>query len=299
MHRHIIYIVNPISGTGNKGMVEQFIESRTKAAGISFSIYPSVASGDYSFLHQTIEEEKCTDVVIAAGDGTINGVINSLRNLDLQFGILPCGSGNGLAFGAHLPKNMTKALAIIFKGQSAWTDAFQVNDHFGCMICGLGLDAKVAHDFANDPARGLKTYIKKTIANFFAARPYSFEIITPEEKIITEAFFVSVANSNQFGNNFTIAPQAKLSDGLLDIVIVTRQSKISALVETIKQLGGFNTLIQKKIGDSNAAVLYFQTDSLKILNPASAPLHIDGDPVETAEVMDISIIKNCFRLIYP
>src|SRR5689334_4081401 len=97
MSRRIIYIINPISGTKKKHGLQSLIEEETKKRGFSFQVFPSVASGDYSFLYPIIKEQKITDVVIAGGDGTINQVISSLMNLDVNFGIIPCGSGNGLA----------------------------------------------------------------------------------------------------------------------------------------------------------------------------------------------------------
>src|SRR4051812_5190023 len=98
MKRNLLYLVNPISGTGNKTSVEQVIRKKTSDAGLEFDIYPSVESGDYSFLFPIIKERKFTDVVIAGGDGTINHAVNSLHKIHLAFGIVPCGSGNGLAF---------------------------------------------------------------------------------------------------------------------------------------------------------------------------------------------------------
>jgi YegS/Rv2252/BmrU family lipid kinase len=299
MARHLLYIVNPISGTRNKGVLHPLIEEKTTAASLRYSMASSVANGDYTHLQKEILVNKVTDVIIAGGDGTINGVIDGLKNLDVTFGILPCGSGNGLAFGAKLPKDVNRALDIVFTGKKQWTDAYEVNGQFACMLCGLGFDAQVAHDFARDPNRGLTTYIRKTIARFFSAKVYPFAISSGDESLDTEAFFISIANSNQFGNNFTIAPKASMTDGLLDVVIVAKQSKLSLLLQTIRQVGGFNQLYKARIGDSKAAVLYFQTEALYIKNPLLAPLHIDGDPAETAEEIDVKVLKNCFKLIYP
>jgi diacylglycerol kinase family enzyme len=226
-------------------------------------------------------------------------VINSFKDFDVQFGILPAGSGNGLAFGAKLPKNIDKALDIVFAGSSEWTDAYEINGQFACMLCGLGFDAQVAHAFSNNPTRGLTTYIRKAITNFFSASAYPFTIQTGDDVLEIEALFISIANSNQFGNNFTIAPKASLTDGLLDVVIVSKQTKLRMLMETIKQAGGFNKLYTEKIADAKASVLYFQTDKLFIKNPLLAPLHIDGDPAKTAEEINVKILKSCFRLIYP
>jgi YegS/Rv2252/BmrU family lipid kinase len=299
VNRHILYIINPISGTSDKGKVKQVIEEATKAAAITYSIYPSVASGDYSFLKPVIHEEHVTDVVIAGGDGTLNAVVNELRNEPVQFGIIPLGSGNGLAFSAEIPKNVTAALEIIFKGNSRLTDAFTINGRFACMLCGLGFDAEVAHDFAHDPNRGLTTYIKKTISHFITATTHPFEIETEGEKFHTDAYFICIANSNQFGNHFTIAPQASLTDGLLDIVIVTKQNKLSLLLQVLRQVTGYVDLQEVKVINKEAAVVYFQTEKVKVLNPGLAPLHIDGEPVETGEEFSFTVLKQAFKLIYP
>jgi YegS/Rv2252/BmrU family lipid kinase len=297
--RKLLYIVNPISGTHNKGGLRSLIESSTKASGIPFEIHSSVANGDYSFLEPLIDEQHFTDIVIAGGDGTVNQVVNSLKATDVRFGILPCGSGNGLAFSAGIPKNYGKALSIIFKGKCEWTDAFLVNDKFACMLCGIGFDAQVAHDFANDPRRGLATYVRKTISNFIAAKAYHFKLELAKRSFETDAFFISIANSNQFGNHFTIAPRASLTDGLLDVVIMTHQSKLSMLLQTIRQVTGFNPLQEVELLNEKAGILYFQTDSISISNPASAPMHIDGDPVLTENKIEVKMLKKHFKLIFP
>jgi diacylglycerol kinase (ATP) len=299
MPRHIIYIINPISGTRTKKDLQQFIEKRTVEKNILFQVFPSVASGDYSFLHSIIKEQKITDVVIAGGDGTVSQVVNSLMDCNVNFGIIPCGSGNGLAYAANIPKQPAKALDIIFHGKASLTDGFYINQQFACMLCGLGFDAKVAHDFAQQPKRGLLTYVKQVVKNFFSAITYSFELQIGERKVQTDAYFISIANSNQFGNNFTIAPKASLSDGLLDIVIVTNQSKLSVLLQTLKQVRGNNKLQPVTAIDNQKGVIYFQTDKFQISNLSQAPLHIDGDPAETTDILLIEVKKKCFWLIQP
>ncbi len=298
MRRKLLYIINPISGTGNKKSVADLLRKKTTEKNIPFEIFPSVASGDYSFLVPIIAEKQITDVVIAGGDGTVSQVVHSLAGCRVNFGIIPCGSGNGLAYTAGIPKAKPSAADMIFTGKPVAVDAFYINDHFGCMLCGLGFDAKVAEDFAKQPARGLATYIKQVVKNFFTAKTYAFELTVNDTTFTTDAFFISIANSNQFGNNFTIAPEASLTDGLLDIVIVTNQSKLALLMEVIKQVRGKNKL-QKSVIEMKKGIMYFQTDRLKIKNLSNAPLHIDGDPAETPEVLDISVRKKFFKLIQP
>jgi YegS/Rv2252/BmrU family lipid kinase len=299
MTRKIIYIINPISGTRSKKSLRSVIEEKTKQKNIPYKIFPSVASGDYSFLHDIIKKEKFTDVVIAGGDGTVSQVVGSLMNSEINFGIIPCGSGNGLAFALKISKQPAKALEIIFSGNPVLIDGFLVNGQFACMLAGLGFDAKVAHDFTNEPKRGLITYIKLSLKNFFSMKAHQFELQSGDLNFKTDAYFISIANSNQFGNNFTIAPKASLSDGLLDVVILTDQNKVSFVLETLKQLAGLNKPLALSLVKKKRGVIYFQTEKLKIVNHSLAPLHIDGEPAETPDQVKIEIKKNCFRLIQP
>ena len=297
MLQRIIYIINPIAGTRTKKDLQQFIEQKTMEQGIPFHVFPSVASGDYSFLRSIIKEEKITDVVIAGGDGTISQVVSSLMKDEVNFGIIPCGSGNGLALTAKIPKQPAKALDIIFTGEASAIDGFYVNKKFACMLCGIGFDAKVAHEFAQQPKRGLKTYATLVSKNFFSISPYRFTVKSNELEFSTEAFFISIADSNQFGNNFTIAPKALLSDGLLDIVVVKKATKPVLLYNLFKQI--FAGKLNKIESSLNLPVIYFQTKEISIKNSGNAPMHIDGDPAETPEQLKIEVSKKCFKLIQP
>lgn len=294
MGRKIVFLLNPISGTGNKSDIRRLIERKTTAAGIAFEILETNAEGRYEVIRAKIAEEGVTDVVIAGGDGTINSVVNDLKDTGVCFGIIPCGSGNGLAFSAGISKNPKKALDLIFTGTPSFTDAFTINNKFSCMLSGLGFDAQVAHDFAKQNKRGLITYVKQTFIQYLKAKPYHFGITANGVSLITEAFFISIANSNQFGNHFTIAPEASLNDGLLDIVVMPKMNKTLMLLAVLQQIrrGKVNEMNYAKKG-----IIYFQTKSLHIKNSGSAPLHIDGDPRSTAPAFDIRIIPDAFRLI--
>lgn len=295
MNRKLIYFINPISGTKGKKLLKEIIQKKTSEKKFRFEILHTNAEGNYAYLKEKIAAEKITDVIVCGGDGTVNQIANTLQGVDINIGIVPMGSGNGLAFAAKIPKVVGKALDVIFAGKANYIDAFYINKKFSCMLCGLGFDAQVAHDFAKQKKRGLTTYVKQSTKNFFKAKPYSFQLIINGHNISTDAYFISIANSNQFGNNFTIAPKASLSDGLLDIVIVNRMSKLRLLWAVVRQLryGKPGT-----IGDKNK-IHYFQSKELSILNPHLAPLHIDGDPAATAESFEIKIIEKAFRLLAP
>lgn len=296
MERKIIYLINPISGTKGKQQLIELIRKRTAARLVPFEILPTVADGNYSFLEEKIKEEKVTDIAICGGDGSVNQVVNSLAALPVNFGIIPMGSGNGLALSAGIPRKSEKALDVLFEGTARPVDGFKVNKQFACMLCGLGFDAGVAHEFALQPKRGLGTYASLTTKNFFSAKAYPFQVEANKLSFNTEAFFISVANSNQFGNNFTIAPKASLSDGLLDIVIVKKVAKPMLLFNVMKQvLTGQISSIENSL---KSPVIYFQTSELRIRNLAEAPLHIDGEPRESMADMRIKVLPQYFNLIH-
>jgi len=304
MSRNIIYLINPISGTRGKLSLQEMIRQKTQEKGIPYSILPTNAEGDYAFLIPFIEQTAVTDIIVCGGDGTVSAVAAALAGVDVRVGIIPMGSGNGLAFAAGIPKDVEKALEIVFAAKAAPIDGFLINGQFSCMLCGIGFDAKVAEEFAGQAKRGLQTYIRVTLTNFFSARAFPFRLHIPSDNshdpsFGEEAFFISIANGNQFGNNFTIAPKASLHDGLLDIVIAKKTNRLRFLLSVIRQVMGGYRVQPKPGGKGREKILYFQTANLVIENPGEAPLHIDGDPKPSAREFHISIVPDAIRLIQP
>jgi len=298
MERKIVYLVNPISGTQKKDEIKDLIIEVSNRRNVIFEIIPTNASGNYDFLKDKIISENITDVVIVGGDGTVNQIVNAIyKSVDVNFGIIPVGSGNGLAYAAGIPKKPKDALNYLFMGSPKYVDAFTINNNFSCMLSGIGFDAQVAQDFAASSSRGLLTYTHQSLLNFFKAQPYQFEVTVDGFTFFTESYFISIANGNQFGNNVTIAPLADLSDGLLDIVIVQKMSKAKLPFAILNQIRGNNKLQELVEEISTKNVLYFQTSSLTINNLKLAPLHIDGEPTTTAQEIQIRVLKDCFKLI--
>ena len=299
MNRKILSFINPASGPKRRPLLQSIITDKTLEQQIPFEIEFTNAAADYPWLADKIKNEGFTDVVICGGDGTINQVVSYLLDSEINVGIIPLGSGNGLALAARIPRNIQKALQIIFTGNPTFVDSFFINEKFSCMLCGVGFDAQVAHDFAKQPQRGLATYVKQSVKNFIKAEPYQFDITHEGITFSTEAYFISVANSNQFGNNFTIAPQASLHDGLLDVIVVKKMSKARMVWTVLKQIRSGVVGTQEDVNFHKREVMYFQTDKLIIHNHQLAPLHIDGDPAETDKKFKIEILQDAFKLIIP
>lgn len=299
MKRKMVFLLNPTSGTKTKEDLKNYLIRRTSAAGFRWQFLDSRADGNYDELKPEINEKIISDVVVVGGDGTVSAVAESLMGLDVNIGIIPVGSGNGLARAAGIPMKPSKALDIIFNNRSKLIDGFYINRQFSCMLSGIGFDAAVAHSFAKKSKRGLYTYTKESLLQFFKAEPFQFEIILPNFSFYSDAFFISIANGNQFGNNFTIAPKASLNDGLIDIVIVQKMPKAALPFAIIKQISGNNELEEMVEKISKKNIVYFQVPNITIKNINNAPLHVDGDPKETAEIFDIQIVPNALRLLMP
>ncbi len=299
MSRKILFFINPISGTKSKLHLEEKITGKCEEKGVAFEILFTSKEGDYGFLYEKITRENVTDIAIAAGDGSLRPIVSSVLNLPVNIGIIPLGSGNGLARTAGIPGSVDKAIDVILAGKSSPTDAFLINGQLSTHVCGLGFDAKVAHDFSESENRGLNSYTKIALKNFRSAKTYPFIIESDKKSFEVEAFLIAIANSNQFGNNFKVAPKASICDGLLDIVVVKKSGKAQAVLSFIKQVvsGKTKSVYSKHFNKNN--ILYFQTDKIKIENPRFAPLHIDGDPAESFKEFSIQVLPSAYKLIHP
>ncbi len=297
--RSFLYIINPISGTRGKQKTFDDVHLAHAANGLPYQFIETNAAGDYHAIKEKIIAENISDVIICGGDGTVNQIVNAMGNIDVNFGIVPLGSGNGLALTAGISRNISKALQVVFAGKAKPVDGFMINDSFSCMLCGLGFDALIAKEFSLQKKRGLKTYMRQIFKYFPGAKAYPFSLRIKGVEIKTSAYFISVANSNQFGNHMKIAPKASLSDGLIDIVVVQKMIKPKLMFNLFIQMffGRVETQLRRKYNPRN--ILYFQTDKLEIDNPTMAPLHIDGDPAETSEKFVIKILKHRFNLLQP
>ncbi len=297
MSRKFIFFINPISGTSTKKNLPGIIKQRCGEKNFPYEILNTNAKGEYAYLKEKADKNQVTDIIICGGDGTISKIVSFLLHSNISIGIIPLGSGNGLAFTAGIPANIHKALDIIFDNNAMWIDGFYINEEFSCMLCGLGFDAVVAHNFAKQPGRGLVTYLSEAIKNFANSKTYNFSLEINGEKFDSKAYFISFANSNQFGNHVTIAPKASLCDGLTDVVIVQEMNKPKLIYSLLKQI--FSGKPSANYDKEQNNILYYQASTIQVENKDMAPLHIDGEPAETQKEF---LIKNCpraFKLLQP
>jgi diacylglycerol kinase (ATP) len=297
--RRIAFLINPISGTSAKEGLEQMLTGICSNEGLTYQVFYTARTTTADLLKMQLHDFGATDLVVCGGDGTVNLAASAVFQTGIHLGIIPVGSGNGLARTASIPLNPAKAFEVVLKGKLQPTDGFEVNGTFACMLSGIGLDAEVAERFSHSHRRGLITYTTQALIQFFKTQPVQFEVEIDGFRFFTDAFFISVANSNQFGNNVTIAPLASLSDGLLDVIIVQKMPKATLPFALLGQLRHNHHMKNwaEKIGKH--CILYFQTPAITIGNPKHAPIHIDGDPYPAGDKVHYKIMPKAFDLWVP
>lgn len=222
MKKRILILINPISGTGKQTraikIMNQCIDYQKFDTEIAYSQY----KGHMSVLAQNAAENNYDAVVVVGGDGSINEAAQGLIGTETALGIIPIGSGNGLARHLKIPLQIKSAIERINAFKTDQIDTASINNHQFVSIAGIGFDAHIAKQFDISGKRGLWNYTRISVREFFRFSSQKYYLSIDEKDYEEEAFMVVFANANQFGNNFVISPQGKINDGLLDICIVQK-----------------------------------------------------------------------------
>lgn len=273
--------MNPISGTTAKTEIPHLIEARLDKSRFDHSIIETRYPGHATEIARDAVHEG-TDIVIAiGGDGTANEVGRALAHTQAAMGIIPCGSGNGLARHLMLPMDIGKAIDIINESEIHKLDYGLINGIPFFCTCGMGFDAYISMKFAEAGKRGLMTYVENILIEGLKYKPETYKIVDETGTNTYKAFLVSIANASQYGNNAYIAPQASMSDGLLDVIIMEPFDLLEAPQISIDM---FNKTL-----DKNSKIKTFKTKKIKITRNKPGLIHYDGDPVMAGTDIEISI----------
>lgn len=249
--------------------------------------HPKQAS---EFTREAVQQS--FDAVIAVGgDGTVNEVANELVNTQTALGIIPSGSGNGLARHHRVPFDHRKALQVILENRICNHDAIRINDHLSVNVSGIGFDAHVAHLFGKNGKRGFSSYVKLVLKEF---NDYNESLITIETAGARKEYkmmLTAIANGSQFGNNARIAPLADTNDGLADISVVRKMGLI--------QLPEFFYRVFTGNAAKSPHAVCLQQPDYTITCEKALPLHIDGEPCGTAHQFRVTAIQSAFKFIKP
>ena len=278
----MLFIVNPISGKGRKARIIAHLEKK----GLK------IVCTEYAGHAEILAREAAERVIVAVGgDGTVNEVARGIVGTDKILGIIPCGSGDGLALHLGISRYYKQALRTIIKGNVQKIDSGLINGRPFFSVCGTGFDAVVSERFAKSGKRGLKNYIKLGLKTWKEYAPEKYKIEIDGNAFEIEASLLTIGNSSQWGNNAKIAPLADISDGVLDMTAVDRFSII--------EMPTLALLLMTGRLDKNSLVHCYRGRHIKILRTTGGPAHADGDWFSAGTSIDIRILPYSLNVIVP
>jgi len=281
--RKIAFIINPVSGTTSKAEMPSMIESIIDKSKYDVCIKFTTCAGNGHELAKGFVAEGYDIVVSVGGDGTMNEIASALTETNTALGLIPCGSGNGLARHLGIPLDHKQAIALFNDCKIIKMDYGKANDVKFFCTCGAGFDAHIGHTFASAGKRGFLTYLRSIFTEFRKYKPKKYKFKTEEGKFKKKAFLVTFANASQYGNNAYIAPNADIQDGLIDVCILEPFPKFRALGIGFK-------LMSKKI-DKCRYVQIMQTDKVRIKTKKNVVFHYDGEPCIMDRKVKISAVQ--------
>jgi len=291
LKKTITFIINPISGNIDKENFPLLIKKNIDLKKFDCEALFTESSVHTLLLAKEAVAKKRTIIVAVGGDGTINNIAKYVKSSPSLFAMIPMGSGNGLARHLNIPMNKQRALQIINNLKTTTIDTAKANDDFFINIAGAGFDAHVSKLFASTGNRGLWSYVNISMNEFIKYKPVNYKFFIDGKEYNEDAFLICVANGSQFGNNAVIAPEADLSDGMLEISLIKPFHKMSM------PFIGFD-LFSKKFNSSRFVKTY-KGKNIIIKRPDADVMNIDGEPVMMDKDIDIRIEPSSINVIVP
>ncbi len=286
---HVTFIINPISGTRSKEQIPEMIGSLLDESRFQCEIEYTEYRGHAAEIARQCASNHVDVVAAVGGDGTVNEVARSLVHTETALGIVPCGSGNGLARHLCIPMETERALQIINSCQIESFDYGVINDLPFFCTCGMGFDAFISLKFAEGHKRGPITYVENVLKEGLKYKPETYEIRDDSGIISHKAFLIACANASQYGNNAYIAPGATMKDGELDVIIMEPFSMLDA-----PQIAA--DLFMRTL-NNNSKIKQFRTRSIHIHRNHPGAIHYDGDPIMTGQDIDVHIEPLGLRIV--
>ena len=289
--KQITFIVNPISGILDKRQIVEWGNRKLDKDAYEAKFVRTEHAGHAVEIAAREAEAGAYAVVAVGGDGTINEIARSLVHTQTALGIIPCGSGNGLARHLQIPLDPRRAISVLNEENVDTIDYGTINGTPFFCTCGVGFDAFVSLQFSKAGRRGPLTYLQKTLLESLRYRPRTYELEMDGYTARYKAFLIACGNASQYGNNAYITPQATVDDGLLDVTILEPFTALDVPALAYQ-------LFHKTI-DQNSRIKTFRCQRLKIHRRRPGVVHYDGDPVMMGEDIEVDIVKHGLRVLVP
>jgi YegS/Rv2252/BmrU family lipid kinase len=288
-----LFVLNPKAGRKkNVQDLVAYIDSKMSKSGRTYEFAFTTGAGDATRIAADGADEGFDVVVAVGGDGTVNEVASGLINKKTALGIIPLGSGNGIARSLSIPQMMPESISSLILNRIKIIDVGIINDKYFIGVAGCGYDALVGQKFDQFGARGPLPYFFISVREYFSYQCQKYTIILDEEALQTAALLVTFANTREFGNGAVIAPNADPADGYLDVCIMKPQSPLGA-IRAASML--FNNSIDEHPGliTRKCQKVMLRSESEDIY------VHRDGEPDKNANELNVQIVKRALRVCTP
>lgn len=286
--QRMLFIINPISGGKNKDYIPDLINKNIDHSKFDVQIVFSERRGHAA----EITAQGNFDIYVAVGgDGTLNEVASKLVHSTSSMGILPLGSGNGLARHMGISMDIPTAIQQLNNASISVIDTCTCNGHTFINMAGVGFDAHIGKMFAESKTRGFKTYVIQTLTEFNNYKSQKYTIRYDGKTVELEAFLISFANSSQYGNNAFIAPDAAVNDGMLDVCALKPFKAIDIL--------GIGFRLFNKTIKSSKFMQSFQAKEIVVERESEGISHLDGEPIDFGQRLEIKVVPKSLKLLVP
>ena len=288
MKKTIRFIINPISGVGKQKNIEDKIRTHLNHDIFDCEVSYTKAAKHATKLAREAAEKNMDFVIAVGGDGTVNEVAKGLTHSQTAMGIIPMGSGNGLALHLNIPKDPIKAIKLINTCNIRKMDTCTANGIPFLNVSGIGFDSHIARKFADAGTRGINTYVKLVVSEWWKYSNKNYVLEYDGKRVETDAIMISFANGTQFGNNFLISPESVDNDGLLDICILKKfpAFKIPSL---------FYHALNRKMHEFPYMEI-ISSASIKITQEEEHA-HIDGEPMTPGKEVQLEVLPLSLNVI--
>jgi len=288
LKRKALFIINPISGGKKKDGVPELIDQNLDKAVFDATIVFSDGVSHARII--ALEAVGQYDIIVAVGgDGTVNEIASAIVGSDTALGIVPYGSGNGLARFLGIPMNPNQAIQTLVKGHAESIDSGTVNGQPFFNMAGMGFDAHISEVFSHGKKRGFISYVKSSMQEIATYNEQEYHLEIDGKVYERKAFMLSIANSSQYGNDAHISPNASVQDGLLDICLI-RKFPLWRFPEM-----GIRMLT--KTSESTSYVEIIRGKQINVTRQSEGPIHLDGEPQVMGTAIHINIVPNSLKVI--
>ncbi|MBR1644740.1 MAG: NAD(+)/NADH kinase [Bacteroidales bacterium] len=274
--QHLLFVVNPVSGIGRQKKIEEVVQENLDLDRFTYDVrYTERIHHGTDITREALAQQTYDAVVAVGGDGSVNDVVTGLQGSSLPMGIIPCGSGNGLARNLKIPLQPAAAVKLLNQFYVDSIDTITVNDLVFASIAGIGFDALVARKMKLAKKRGLPAYTNIILTDYPNYKEQVYHMEIDGKEVVRKAWFISFANSNQFGYNTAIAPLARLDDGLIDVCIVDKIPLVHLpLTAPLVYLNHF---------ELSQHVEIFKAHEVRVLDNDYRWVNIDGEGIKVAK----------------